>query len=303
VLFLTGLLALVSAGHLFAQAPPDRLHIAAPSTTAQSTASAAHLIFDAKRSTEFLTQLQSFLNLPDDTDSYAPLIEAFNEAAAKEGVAGAPSGDLVGLAYDWIERNEWKYFVRLEVDFPALEALFERAPHDPVYRDLASSCLIYGGQGILDFKRNVPDYIDRIHERQEFESAKFEPGNRKQARWVYRIAAQEVDLQLSRYREALAFLESRGLDANKLQQKAEAEQRPELKSILLHYAELLRLEGRGGLPLRIAILLSDVERESPALVMAVLRIGEKNKKAVFDKNTNTFEVDSAAFHFLVEGPD
>jgi len=274
------------------------------------------LIFNAKRSTAFLKELKSFLSqLPEYnrgnkqvTDPYAHLVETFTDAAAREGVAATPTGNLVDLAYDWIDRGEWKYFVRLEVDFDGFEALFDTAKEDSLYRDIAVACLIYGGQGVLDFKRNVPDYIDDMRQQQAFQTAKFEPRNKKQVRWAYRLAAQQVNLQLSRYRMALGYLQSRGIDGITLQKKAEAETRPQLRAILLHYSELLRseaehLEGSEDFQLRIAILLSDVEREFPEVVTAILRIGEKNKQVVLDRSTNAFDADSAAFRFLVEASD
>jgi hypothetical protein len=270
------------------------------------------LIFNAKHSTAFLEELKSFLKpLPEYNaghkqiaDPYAHLVETFGDVALQEGVAATPSGNLLDLAYDWIDRGEWKYFVRLEVDFDAFEALFDSAKEDSLYRDVTAACLIYGGQGIRDFKRNVPDYIDLIHERQEFPAAKFDPRNKKHVRWAYRLAAQQVNLQLARYRTALAYLHSRGIDGDTLQKRAEAEQRPRLRAILQHYSELLRsealrIEGSDDFQLRLAILLSDVERESPEVVTAVLKIGERNKHVVLDRKTNTFDAESAAFHFLV----
>ena len=273
-----------------------------------------HLVFNAKRSTTFLKGLKSFLsalpepNSSNERDPYARLVAAFSDAAWREGVAGTPSGNLVDLAYDWIDRGKWKYFVRLEVDFDAFEALFDSAKEDSFYRDVTVACLIYGGQGILDFKRNVPDYIDRLHEQQAFQTAKFEPRNKRQVRWAYRLAVQQVDVQLARYRTALAYLHSRGIDADTLQEKAEAEQRPQFRAILLHYAELLRCETKrversDDFQLRLAILLSDVERESPDVVTAILRIGEKNKQVVFNRKTNAFDADPEAFRFLIGALD
>jgi len=315
VLLLTGFLVLLSAGLAPSQVTPPKSHIAGPLVTG-GPASAEHLIFNAKRSTAFLKELKSFLSqLPEYnrgnkqvTDPYAHLVETFTDAAAREGVAATPTGNLVDLAYDWIDRGEWKYFVRLEVDFDGFEALFDTAKEDSLYRDIAVACLIYGGQGVLDFKRNVPDYIDDMRQQQAFQTAKFEPRNKKQVRWAYRLAAQQVNLQLSRYRMALGYLQSRGIDGITLQKKAEAETRPQLRAILLHYSELLRseaehLEGSEDFQLRIAILLSDVEREFPEVVTAILRIGEKNKQVVLDRSTNAFDADSAAFRFLVEASD
>jgi hypothetical protein len=316
VLILTGFLALLNTGHAPSQVTPPRSHIAGALGAGRPGASTEHLIFNAKRSTTFLKELKSFLGLLPESnasskqiaDPYARLMETFSGAASQEGVAATPSGNLVDLAYDWIDRGEWKYFVRLEVDFDAFGALFDSAKEDSLYRDVTAACLIYGGQGILDFKRNVPDYIDAMHQQQAFQTAKFEPRNKKQARWAYRLAAQQVDLRLARYRTALAYLHSRGIDGITLRKKAEVEQRPGLRAILLHYAELLRREtervgGADDFQLRIAILLSDVEREFPDVVTAVLRIGENNKQVVFDRRTNTFDADPAAFRFLVEALD
>jgi hypothetical protein len=316
VLILTGFLALLSTGHAPSHVTPPRSHIVGALVAGGPGASTEHLIFNAKRSTTFLKELKSFLSLLPESnasnkqiaDPYARLMETFSDRALGEGVAATPSGNPVDLAYDWIDRGEWKYFVRLEVDFDAFEALFDSAKEDSLYRDVTAACLIYGGQGILDFKRNVPDYIDRLHEQQAFQTAKFEPRNKKQIRWAYRLAAQQVDVQLARYRTALAYLHSRGIDGNMLRKKAEAEPRPQLKAILLHYAEFLRWEteragGADDFQLRIAILLSDVEREFPDVVAAVLRIGEKNKQVVFDRRTNTFDADPAAFRFLVAALD
>jgi hypothetical protein len=103
----------------------------------------------------------------------------------------------------------------------------------------------------------------------------------------------------------MAFLRSRGIDADTLRKKAGVEQRPRLKEILLHYADLLRCEAErvqasNDFQLRIAILLSDVEREFPEVVIAVLKIGERNKQVVLDKSTGAFEADYATFRFLVE---
>jgi hypothetical protein len=83
---------------------------------------------------------------------------------------------------------------------------------------------------------------------------------------------------------------------------------PHFRAFCLHYAELLRCEieraeGANDFQLRIAILLSDVERESPDVVTAILRIGEKNKQVVFDRKTNAFDADPAVFRFLVEAWD
>jgi len=94
----------------------------------------------------------------------------------------------------------------------------------------------------------------------------------------------------------MAFLQSRGIDSETLQKKAGIEQRPRLKEILLHYAELLRCEVQrahsgNDLQLRITILLSDVAREFPELVFSVLKIGERNKQVVIDKRTGRFEAD------------
>jgi hypothetical protein len=316
VLILTGFLALLSTGHAPSQVTAPRSHIAGALVAGRPGASTEHLIFNAKRSTTFLKELKSFWGLLPESnasnkqiaDPYARLMETFGDAALREGIAAASSGNLVDLAYDWIDRGEWKYFVRLEVDFDAFEALFESAKEDSLYRDVTAACLIYGGQGILDFKRNVPDYIDDMHQQQAFQTAKFEPRNKKQVRWAYRLAAQQVDMQLARYRTALAYLRSRGIDANTLRKKAEAEPRSQLGAILLHYAEFLRWEnervgGADDFQLRIAILLSDVEREFPDLVTAVLRIGESNKQVVFDRRTNTFDADPAAFRFLVGALD
>jgi hypothetical protein len=316
VLVLTGFLALLSAGGAASAVTTPKPHIAGSLVGGRLAASTEHLIFNAKRSTTFIKELKSFLSvLPRDTasnkqiaDPYAHLIETFSDAAAQEGAAATPSGNLVDLAYDWIDRGQWKYFVRLEVDFDAFEALFDTAKEDSLYRDVTAASLIYGGQGILDFKRNVPDYIDQVHEQQAFQTAKFEPRNKKQVRWAHRLAAQQVDLQLARYRTALAYLHGRGIDRNTLQKKAEAELRPQLKAILLHYAELLRCEteraeGANDFQLRIAILLSDVEREFPDVVTAVLRIGERNKQVVFDRKTNAFDADTAAFRFLAGALD
>jgi hypothetical protein len=314
VLILTCFLALLSTGRAASQVTPPRYHIVVPSVADRPAKAAEHLVFNAKRSTTFLKELKSFLSaLPEskassERDPYARLVETFSDAASREGVAATTSGNLVDLAYDWIDRAHWKYFVRLEVDFDRFEALFDSAKQDSLYRDLTVADLIYGGQGILDFKRNVPDYIDQVHEQQAFQTAKFEPRNKKQVRWAYRLAAQQVDVQLARYRTALAYLHSRGIDANMLQQKAEAEPRPQLKAILLHYAELLRYETermeRGdAFRLRVAILFSDVEREFPDIVTAVLRIGEKNKQVVFDRKTSAFDADPAAFRFLTGALD
>lgn len=315
MLVLTGFLALLSADRAPSQATPPRSHIAG-SLVAGAPVSAERLIFNAKHSTTFLKELKSFLSLLPEynagdkqiDDPYAHLVETFGDAASQQGVAATPSGNLVDLAYDWIDRGEWKYFVRLEIDFDAFQALFDSAKEDSLYRDVTVACLIYGGQGVLDFKRNVPDYVDLIHERQAFPSAKFDPRNKRQVRWAYRLAAQQVNLQLARYRTALAYLRSRGIDDNTLQKKAEAEQRPPLRAILLHYSELLRAEGQrikdsDDFQLRLAILLSDVERESPDVVTAVLRIGEKNKQVVLDRKTNAFDADPAAFRFLAEALD
>lgn len=315
MLVLTAFLALLGAGRSPSPVTPPRSHIAG-SLAAIRPASAEHLIFNAKQSTAFLGELKSFLSLLPEYnasdkhigDPHTHLLESFSEAASREGVAATPSGNLVDLAYDWIDRGEWKYFVRLEVDFETFEALFDSAKEDSLYRDVAVASLIYGGQGILDFKRNVPDYIDRAREQEAFQTVKFEPRNKKLVGWAHRLAAQEVDLQLARYRPALAYLRSRGIDGNTLQKKAEAEPRPLLRAILLHYGELLRseterLEGSQDFQLRIAVLLSDVGREIPEVVAAVLRIGEKNRQVVFDRKTNAFDADPAAFRFLVEALD
>jgi hypothetical protein len=304
------ILSAAGAGSEVAQPGP---RIAATLAGRASGTATERLTFNAKSSTTFLNELQSFLSLIPEhktagtqvVDPYMHLVEAFREAAEKEGVAATRSVNLVDVAYDWIDRNEWKYFVRLEVDFAAFEALFYSARGDSLYRDVAMANLIYGGQGILDFKRNVPDYIDQIRQQQVFQTAKFQPRNKKQIQRAHQLAAQRVDVQLARYRTAMAFLRSRGIDADTLRKKAGVEQRPRLKEILLHYAELLRCEvervqGSNDFQLRIAILLSDVEREFPEVVIAVLKIGERNKQVVLDKRTGAFEADYATFRFLME---
>ena len=247
----TVFLAFLSAGRVSSAATPPRLHIVSP--LAAERTSTEHLIFDAKRSIAFVQELKSFLSLLPDlsgggkpaADSYGQSFQTFSDAASNEGVAGAQSGNPVELAYDWIDQGEWKYFVRLEVDFAAFDALFNGAKQDSLYRDITAACLIYGGQGILDFKHNVPDYIDSLHQEEEFKTSKFEPRNKKQVRWAYRLAGQQVDLQLARYRLALAYLRSRGIDSDALRKKAEEEQSTELRAILLHYADLLGWMGRG----------------------------------------------------------
>jgi hypothetical protein len=306
-------LAILGAAGAASEVAQPAPRIAATLAGRASGTATERLTFNAKSSTTFLNGLQSFLSLIPEhktagtqvVDPYMHLVEAFREAAEKEGVAATRSVNLVDVAYDWIDRNEWKYFVRLEVDFAAFEALFYSARGDSLYRDVAMANLIYGGQGILDFKRNVPDYIDQIRQQQAFQTAKFQPRNKKQVQRAHQLAAQRVDVQLARYRTAMAFLRSRGIDADTLRKKAGVEQRPRLKEILLHYAELLRREvervqGSNDFQLRIAILLSDVEREFPEVVIAVLKIGERNKQVVLDKRTGAFEADYATFRFLVE---
>jgi hypothetical protein len=306
-------LAILSAAGAASEVAQPGPRIAATLAGRASGTATERLTFNAKSSTTFLNELQSFLSLIAEhktagtqvVDPYMHLVEAFREAAEKEGVAATRSVNLVDVAYDWIDRNEWKYFVRLEVDFAAFEALFYSARGDSLYRDVAMANLIYGGQGILDFKRNVPDYIDQIRQQQAFQTAKFQPRNKKQVQRAHQLAAQRVDVQLARYRTAMAFLRSRGIDDDTLRKKAAVEQRPRLKEILLHYAELLRREvervqGSNDFQLRIAILLSDVEREFPEVVIAVLKIGERNKQVVLDKRTGAFEADYATFRFLVE---
>jgi hypothetical protein len=306
-------LAILSAAGAASEVAQPAPRIAATLAGRASGTATERLTFNAKSSTTFLNELQSFLSLIPEhktagtqvVDPYMHFVEAFREAAEKEGVAATRSVNLVDVAYDWIERNEWKYFVRLEVDFAAFEALFYSARGDSLYRDVAMANLIYGGQGILDFKRNVPDYIDQIRQQQAFQTAKFQPRSKKQVQRAHQLAAQRVDVQLARYRTAMAFLRSRGIDADTLRKKAGVEQRPRLKEILLHYAELLRCEvervqGSNDFQLRIAILLSDVEREFPEVVIAVLKIGERNKQVVLDKRTGAFEADYATFRFLVE---
>lgn len=310
---LSGFLAILSAAGAASEVAQPAPRIAATLAGRASGTATERLTFNAKSSTTFLNELQSFLSLIPEhktagtqvVDPYMHLVEAFREAAEKEGVAATRSVNLVDVAYDWIDRNEWKYFVRLEVDFAAFEALFYSARGDSLYRDVAMAHLIYGGQGILDFKRNVPDYIDQIRQQQAFQTAKFQPRNKKQVQRAHQLAAQRVDVQLARYRTAMAFLRSRGIDADTLRKKAGVEQRPRLKEILLHYAELLRREvervqGSNDFQLRIAILLSDVEREFPEVVIAVLKIGERNKQVVLDKRTGAFEADYATFRFLME---
>jgi hypothetical protein len=310
---LSGFLAILSAAGAGSEVAQPGPRIAATLAGRASGTATERLTFNAKSSTTFLKELQSFLSLIPEhktagtqvVDPYMHLVEAFREAAEKEGVAATRSVNLVDVAYDWIDRNEWKYFVRLEVDFAAFEALFYSARGDSLYRDVAMANLIYGGQGILDFKRNVPDYIDQIRQQQAFQTAKFQPRSKKQVQRAHQLAAQRVDVQLARYRTAMAFLRSRGIDADTLRKKAGVEQRPRLKEILLHYAELLRREvervqASNDFQLRIAILLSDVEREFPEVVIAVLKIGERNKQVVLDKRTGAFEADYATFRFLVE---
>lgn len=306
-LFAATLLALVIAGNCASQVSSARIHVPAPLADAK-TRSRDRLIFDAKRSTEFLQDLQSFLaSVPghgaDIPQPYAQLVETFNEAASNEGVAATPSGNLVDLAYDWIDRSQWKYFVRLEVNVDTFEKLLESSNRDPVYREVTLACLIYGGQGIRDFKQYVPEYIDLEHDQEEFRAIKFEPGNRRLALSAQRLAARQVSLYLSRYRIALGYLHGRGIDSAALLRAAEAEKRSEVKSILLHFAELLQLDPSDDLALRTTILLSDVERESPELVTAILRTLEKNKQAVFDSKTNAFDADRTGFRFLLEELD
>ncbi len=266
----------------------------------QPIPSAERLIFDARSSTRFLSELTEFLSKTTVVAPYAQLVETFSDAASKEGVASAPAGNLVDLAYDWIDRDEWKYFVRLEVDLPGFQALFEAAKNEPLYRDVAVASLIYGGQGILDFKRKVPDYIDDVHQQEDFQAIKFKPQSKKDAEWACRLAAHDVERQQTRYRAALEYLHSRGIEADTLEQRAKDEHSTALNAILLHYAELMG--STDDLHLRIAILLSDVERDSPAVINAVLRIGEKNKQVVFDAANKTFDADYAAFRFLLQQP-
>lgn len=307
-LFAAAFLALVVPGHSRSQVTSARIHILAPRRYGPAH-SIDYLILDVKRSTTFLTELETFLNSVSEHEAkvaepYAPLVEAFNEAASKEGVAATSSANLVDLSYDWTDRAEWKYFVRPEVDFAVFHALFESAKADPVYRAVTLACLIYGGQGIQDFKRYVPDYIDLRHDQEEFRTIKFDPGNKRLALWAERLAAQKVALYVSRYRPALAYLRRRGIDSATLRRAAQAEQGSEVKSIMLDYAELLQVDAQpdagDDLALRISILLRDVERESPELVTAILRTLEKHKQAVFDKTTNIYDVDRAAFGFLME---
>ena len=300
-------LAFFGAGGATAKIAQPQPRIAGQLLTGAPASSTERLVFNARSSTAYLNELESFLSETAVADSYATLLKTFSDVASEEGVASAPSGNLVDIAYDWIDRNEWKFFVRLEVDFPAFEALFEAAKKDSVYRAVAAASLIYGGQGILDFKHNVPDYIDSVHQQQDFQSIKFSPQNKKHTQWAYRLALRQVDLQMARYRVALAYLERLGIDDRLLQKKAGEEQNPRLRAILLHYADLLRSEaervpGSDDFRLRIAILLSDVERSSPELVRAVLRIGEKNKQVIFNEEMTSYDADCAAFRFLVEQP-
>jgi len=307
VLFLTVFWAFFGASGAPPKAVPEQPHISGTLIASVAASSTERLIFNAKTSTAFVNELTSFLSGTEVAGPFASLVNTLTETALTEGVASTPSGNLTDLAYDWIDRNEWKYFVRLEIDLPAFEALLQAAKKDGIYRDVAVASLIYGGQGIADFKRKVPDYIDDVHQQQEFQETKFKPQNKKDAQWAYRLAARQVELQLARYRTALAYLHSRGIDAPTLDQRANDEQNLQLKAILLHYSELMRAEsqhfpGSDDLGLRIAILLSDVERDSPEIVSAVLRIGEKNKQVVFDAERKTFEADSGAFQFLLDQP-
>ena len=298
VLLLTGFLALLSSGA--AAGPASSATYSIPAPVADRRASADRLVFDAKRSTRFLNELQAFLALLPTT---SPEIEAFHQVASSEGVAAAQSGALLSIAYDWIDRAQWKYFVRPEADFAGFDALFAGAMQDSIYRDIAAASLIYGGQGILDFKRTVPEAIEQLHDQQAFQSATFAPRDRRQARLVYRLAARQVETELARYRPALTYLQSRGVDENRLRQKAQAEHNPELRSILLHYAALLHCySGVSGddRELRIAILLSDVQLEFPILFNALMRIGERNRQVIFQANTKSFVASAAAFRFLVD---
>ena len=304
MLLLTLFLAFFGADSAHLNTAPEQPRITGTLIAGRSGSSAERLIFNAKSSTAFLDQLASFVSSAAVDDPYAQLVKTVDDTAAKEGVASTPSGNLADLAYDWIDQNEWKYFVRLEVDLPAFEELFEAAKEDPLYRDVALASLIYGGQGILDFKRNVREYIDDVQQQHDFQSIKFKPQDKKDAQWAFRLMARQVDAQFSRYRPALAYLHSRAIDENALQQRAQKEQNPRLKAILLHYAELMHAEsqhisGSGDLRLRIAIVLSDVERDSPETVFAVLRVGEKNKQVVFDKEMKSFDADCGAFRFLL----
>lgn len=286
-----------------------KLHVPAPPVDARPRPN-DRLIFDAKRSTKFVEDLESYLaSIPSDDANIRPaeaaLIETFTEAAVKDGVAETGSGALVDLAYDWIDRPEWKYFIRVEVEFDSFDALLQSAKTDPAYRAMVLALLAYGGQGIRDFKHYVPVYIDLQHELEDFPSVRSEPSGKRAAQRIWRLAAQRVELNLSRYRTALASLREHGIDSATLVRIAESERKPQLKSILLHYAELARIQSQNAgdsdeLGLRTKILLTDVEREYPALIMAVLRTLEKDKQAVFDRGTNAFEVNQSAFRFLVE---